>query len=49
VVAAAVLGWAIGQFAERNRVKSAARQVLIMLAAAVVTFSIGKALGVSVN
>jgi VIT1/CCC1 family predicted Fe2+/Mn2+ transporter len=49
VVAAAALGWAIGQFAERNRVKSAARQVLIMLAAAVVTFSIGKALGVSVN
>jgi VIT1/CCC1 family predicted Fe2+/Mn2+ transporter len=49
VVAAAALGWAIGQFAERNRVKSAARQVLIMLAAAVVTFSIGKALGVSVS
>ena len=49
VVAAAALGWAIGQFAERNRVKSAARQVLIMLAAAVVTFSIGKALGVSVR
>lgn len=49
VVAAAGLGWAIGQFAERNRVKSAGRQVLIMLAAAVVTFSIGKALGVSIN
>jgi VIT1/CCC1 family predicted Fe2+/Mn2+ transporter len=49
VVAAAGLGWAIGQFAERSRVKSAARQVLIMLAAAVITFSIGKALGVSVS
>ena len=49
VVAAAGLGWAIGQFAERSRVKSAGRQVLIMLAAAVVTFSIGKALGVSVS
>ena len=49
VVAAAALGWAIGQFAERSRVKSAARQVIIMLAAAVVTFSIGKALGVSIN
>jgi VIT1/CCC1 family predicted Fe2+/Mn2+ transporter len=49
VVAAAGLGWAIGQFAERSRVKSASRQVLIMLAAAVITFSIGKALGVSVS
>jgi VIT1/CCC1 family predicted Fe2+/Mn2+ transporter len=49
VVAAAGLGWAIGQFAERSRVKSAARQVLIMLGAAVVTYSIGKALGVSVS
>lgn len=49
MVAAAGLGWAIGQFAERSRVKSAARQVLIMLAAAVITFSIGKALGVSVS
>jgi predicted membrane protein (TIGR00267 family) len=49
VVAAACLGWAIGQFAERSRVKSAGRQVLIMLVAAVVTFSIGKALGVSIN
>ena len=48
VFAAAALGWAIGQFAERNRAKAAARQVLIMLAACVVTYSIGKALNVSV-
>jgi vacuolar iron transporter family protein len=47
-IAAAGLGWAIGQFAERNRFKSALRQVLIMLAACVVTYSIGKALNVSV-
>lgn len=49
VVAAAALGWAIGQFAERNRVKSALRQVLIMLGACVITWSIGKALHVSVS
>lgn len=49
VVAAAALGWAIGQFAERNRAKSALRQVIIMLAAAVLTFSVGRLLGVSVS
>lgn len=49
VVAAAALGWAIGQFAERNRPQAAARQVAIMLAACVVTYSIGKALNVSVS
>jgi VIT1/CCC1 family predicted Fe2+/Mn2+ transporter len=49
VVAAAALGWAIGQFAERNRPKAAARQVLIMLAAAVLTFGVGSLIGVSVS
>ncbi len=49
VVTAAGLGWAVGQFAERSRPVSAARQVLIMLAAAVVTYSIGKVLHVSVG
>jgi vacuolar iron transporter family protein len=49
VIAAAGLGWSIGQFAERNRSKAAARQVLIMLAACVITYSIGKALNVSVS
>ncbi|MEX0847312.1 MAG: VIT1/CCC1 transporter family protein [Ilumatobacteraceae bacterium] len=49
VLAAAALGWSIGQFAERNRVRSAARQVIILLVACVVTYSIGKALGVQVS
>lgn len=49
VVAAASLGWAIGQFSERNRTRAALRQVVIMLAACVVTYSIGKALNVSVS
>ena len=49
VLAAAALGFAIGQFAERNRLWSATRQVLIMLVACVITYSIGRALGVSVS
>lgn len=49
VIAAAALGWAIGRFAERNRLKSALRQVLIMLGACVITWTIGKALHVSVS
>jgi len=49
VVAAALLGWSIGQLAERNRVRSSLRQVLILLGACVVTYSIGKALHVSVT
>lgn len=49
VVAAFALGWTIGQFAERNRVKAALRQVGIMLVACVVTWFVGKALGVSVS
>jgi VIT1/CCC1 family predicted Fe2+/Mn2+ transporter len=47
--AAAALGWSIGQFAERNRVKSALRQVVIMLVACVVTYGIGALLDVSVT
>jgi VIT1/CCC1 family predicted Fe2+/Mn2+ transporter len=49
VVAAFALGWTIGQFAERNRLKAALRQVGIMLVACVVTWFVGKALGVSVS
>lgn len=49
VVAAAGLGWAIGQFAERERIRSAARQVIILLGACVITYSIGKLLGVQVS
>lgn len=49
VAAAAALGFSIGQFAERNRLWAATRQVLILLVACVVTYGIGKALGVSVS
>jgi len=49
VIAAAGLGWTIGRFAERSRLRAAVRQVLILLVACVITWSIGKALGVSVS
>jgi VIT1/CCC1 family predicted Fe2+/Mn2+ transporter len=49
VVAAALVGWAIGKFAERRTLWSAARQVLILLIACGVTYLVGKALGVSIN
>lgn len=49
VAAAAALGWAIGTFADRSRIRSAARQVAILLVACVVTYSIGRALHVSVS
>ena len=46
--AAAALGWTIGRFADRNRSRSALRQVAILLVACVVTYSIGALLDVSV-
>ncbi len=49
VLAAAGLGWAIGQFAERGRIRSAVRQIAILLGACVITYSIGKVLGVQVS
>jgi VIT1/CCC1 family predicted Fe2+/Mn2+ transporter len=49
VVAAAFVGFAIGTFAERRRLWSAVRQVLILLIACGVTYLVGKALGVSIN
>jgi vacuolar iron transporter family protein len=49
VVAAAFVGLAIGKFAERRIVWSAARQVLILLIACGVTYLVGNALGVSIN
>lgn len=49
VVAAALVGWAIGKFAERRKLRSAARQVLILLLACGVTYLVGNALGVSVS
>jgi VIT1/CCC1 family predicted Fe2+/Mn2+ transporter len=39
----------IGKFAERRMAWSAVRQVLILLIACVVTYLVGKALGVSIN
>ena len=43
------IGLTIGSFAERNRVQAAVRQVVIMLAACVITYSIGKVLDVNVS
>lgn len=48
-VAASALGWMIGRFAERNRVQAALRQVVIMLAACAVTYTIGKLLDVNIS
>jgi VIT1/CCC1 family predicted Fe2+/Mn2+ transporter len=48
-VAATLLGWTIGRYAERNRLQTALRQVVIMLAACAVTYTIGKVLNVSVS
>jgi len=49
VIAAALVGFAIGKFAERRKLWSSARQVLILLIACGATFLVGKALGVSIN
>jgi VIT1/CCC1 family predicted Fe2+/Mn2+ transporter len=49
VIAAAVVGLAIGKFAERRMTWSAARQVLILLVACGATWLVGKGLGVSVS
>jgi VIT1/CCC1 family predicted Fe2+/Mn2+ transporter len=49
VIAAAIVGLAIGKFAERRMAWSAARQVLILLVACGATYLVGRALGVSVN
>jgi len=48
VVAAGFVGAAIGRFAERSIVKSIVRQVLIVLVACAVTYSIGELVGVNV-
>ena len=49
VVAAAMLGWAIGSYGDRNRALTIARQVAILLMACAVTYGIGQLLNVSVN
>jgi len=48
VVAAAFVGAAIGQFAERSIPKSILRQIGILLVACAVTYSIGELVGVNV-
>jgi VIT1/CCC1 family predicted Fe2+/Mn2+ transporter len=48
VVAAGFVGAAIGRFAERSVPKSIARQILIVLVACAVTYSIGELVGVNV-
>ena len=49
VFAAAIAGGAIGQQAERSKVTSAVRQVLIMLLAVGVTYIIGRLVGTTIN
>ena len=48
VAAAAGLGWTIGQFADRSRLRSALRQVIILLVACTVTYLIGRLLHVNI-
>ena len=48
MVAAGFVGAAIGRFAERSIVKSVLRQVVIVLVACAVTYSIGELVGVNV-
>ena len=49
IVAAAIAGYAIGQQAERSKISTALRQVVIMLLAVGVTYVIGRLVGVSIN
>ena len=48
VVAAAFVGAALGRFAERSIPKSILRQIVIVLVACAVTYSIGEVVGVNV-
>lgn len=49
VVAAGFVGAAIGRFAERSIVRSVARQIVIVLVACAITYSIGELVGVNVG
>ena len=49
VVAAGFVGAAIGRFAERSIVKSVARQIVIVLVACAITYSIGELVGINVG
>ena len=46
---AGIVGWLVGYFTERSRVRTAIRQVLVAAGACGATFMIGSALGVSVS
>jgi VIT1/CCC1 family predicted Fe2+/Mn2+ transporter len=48
VIAAAFVGAAIGRFAERSLVKSVLRQIVIVLVACAVTYTIGELVGINV-
>lgn len=48
-VGAGIVGWLVGHFTERSRVRTAIRQVLVATIACGATFMIGSALGVSVS
>jgi VIT1/CCC1 family predicted Fe2+/Mn2+ transporter len=48
-LAAALVGWSVGQFTERSRVRTAIRQVAVAAIACVATYAIGSLLGVSVS
>jgi vacuolar iron transporter family protein len=48
VIVAAFVGAAIGRFAERSITKSVSRQIVIVLVACAVTYSIGELVGVNV-
>jgi VIT1/CCC1 family predicted Fe2+/Mn2+ transporter len=48
VVTAGIVGAAIGRYAERSIVKSVLRQIVIVLVACAVTYSIGELVGVNV-
>ena len=49
IFAATIAGGAIGQQAERSKISSAVRQVLIMLLAVGVTYIIGRLVGMTIN
>ena len=49
VVAAAIVGAVIGRFAERSILRTALRQVLILLGACAVTYVLGKVIGVGTS
>ncbi|MEM8708250.1 MAG: VIT1/CCC1 transporter family protein [Actinomycetota bacterium] len=48
-LAAIVVGWLVGTFTERSRIRAAARQLGVAVFACAATFIIGSALGVSVS